>query len=136
VTRPGGTVALCMWDIAGGGMTMLRAFWDAAKQVDPAVTGENLRAGVAEGDIAERLVRAGLEAVEDGSLVARADYDDFDDLWEPFTLAVGPSGSYLASVGDEQREAVRGEFRRQLDEPEGPFSLDARAWFARGRVPG
>ena len=24
VTRPGGTVAACMWDIAGGGMTMLR----------------------------------------------------------------------------------------------------------------
>src|SRR5881398_2310094 len=37
VTRPGGTVALCMWDIAGGGMTMLRLFWSAARQLEPSV---------------------------------------------------------------------------------------------------
>lgn len=27
VTRPGGTVAACMWDTTAGGMTMLRIFW-------------------------------------------------------------------------------------------------------------
>ena len=40
VTRPGGTVAACMWDIAGGGMTMLHTFWSAAREIDPSVTGE------------------------------------------------------------------------------------------------
>ena len=35
VTRPGGVVAGCMWDIAGGGMTMLRLFWTAVREVDP-----------------------------------------------------------------------------------------------------
>ena len=35
VTRPGGLVASCVWDYAGG-MTLLRAFWDAARDVDPA----------------------------------------------------------------------------------------------------
>ena len=29
VTKPGGVVAACMWDIAGGGMSMLRVFWSA-----------------------------------------------------------------------------------------------------------
>ena len=34
VARPGGVVAASVWDYAGG-MTLLRAFWDAALVVDP-----------------------------------------------------------------------------------------------------
>ena len=33
VTRPGGVVAGCVWDY-GGGMTMLKTFWDAAAALD------------------------------------------------------------------------------------------------------
>jgi SAM-dependent methyltransferase len=136
VTRPGGTVALCMWDIAGGGMTMLSTFWSAVRRVDPDAQGERLRAGIKEGDIAERLARAGLRDVEEGVVTARADYADFDDFWDPFELAVGPAGAYLAQLDDERRAVVREECRRALGEPDGPFSLDARAWFARGAVAG
>jgi ubiquinone/menaquinone biosynthesis C-methylase UbiE len=133
VTRPGGTVATCMWDIATGGMTMLRTFWTAAREVDPGVTGELRRAGTFEGDIAERFERAGLEDVAGGSLTARADYTGFDDFWEPFTFAVGPAGEHLRSLSAEQQERVRESCRAAL--PDGPFSLDARAWYARGTVP-
>ena len=133
VTRPGGTVAVCMWDIATGGMTMLRVFWEAVRSIDPAAQGERQMAGTAEGDIAERFSRAGLVDVEDGALDARADYTGFEDFWEPFTFAVGPAGAYLASLADERQAAVREACRAAL--PDGPFSLDARAWFARGTVP-
>jgi SAM-dependent methyltransferase len=34
VTRPGGTVAACVWDY-GGEMTLLRTFWEAAREVEP-----------------------------------------------------------------------------------------------------
>jgi SAM-dependent methyltransferase len=34
VARSGGVVASCVWDYAGE-MTLLRAFWDAARQVEP-----------------------------------------------------------------------------------------------------
>ena len=34
VVRPGGAVAACTWDY-GGEMTMLRAYWDAAREVVP-----------------------------------------------------------------------------------------------------
>jgi hypothetical protein len=34
VTRRGGAVASCVWDYAGE-MTLLRAFWDAAREVEP-----------------------------------------------------------------------------------------------------
>src|SRR3954447_10387562 len=54
VTRPGGTVALCMWDVPGGGMTMLSTFWAAAKAIDPDAVGEHVRPGMKDGDIAER----------------------------------------------------------------------------------
>ena len=90
-------------------------------------------AGTAEGDIEERFRRAGLEDVVGGALTARADYAGFDDFWEPFTFAVGPAGQHLASLTVEQRARVREACRELL--PEGPFSLDARAWYARGTVP-
>jgi SAM-dependent methyltransferase len=132
VTRPGGTVAACMWDTTAGGMTMLRTFWTAARRLDADIVGERRMAGTAEGDIAERFARAGLVDVTAGALDASASYAGFDDFWEPFTFAVGPAGQYLASLPEEQQAAVREACRAEL--PEGPFTLPARAWFARGTV--
>jgi hypothetical protein len=94
-----------------------------------------MRPGVREGDIAERLRSAGLEDVREGALTARAEYTGFDDFWDPFTYAVGPSGQYLRSLEPEQQDRVREACRARLP-AEGPFGLDARAWFACGRVPG
>ena len=133
VTRPGGTVAACMWDIAGGGMAMLRLFWTAVRRIDPQAQGERQRAGTSEGDIGERFRRAGLGDVSDGSLEVGADYSSFDDFWKPFTFAVGPAGEHLASMTGDQQAAVREALRAEL--PEGRFSLPARAWYARGVVP-
>jgi SAM-dependent methyltransferase len=130
VTRPGGTVAACMWDIAGGGMTMLSTFWRAARELDPRAAGERGRAGVTEGDIAARFRRAGLRDVVDGTLEATADYAGFDDFWEPFTFAVGPAGQYLAGLPPDRQEALRQAVRATL--PGGAFTLTARAWYARG----
>jgi SAM-dependent methyltransferase len=132
VTRPGGTVALCMWDLAEGGMTMLRTFWQAVGRVSPGQEGERARAGTAPGDIARRLRAAGLEDVQDGALDARAEYAGFEDFWEPFTLAVGPAGEWLAQAPPQQQAEIRERCREAL--PDGPFALDARAWFARGTV--
>ena len=82
------------------------------------------------------LERAGLEDVQAGSLDTSAHYEDFDDFWTPFTYAVGPSGQHLVTRSPEQQDAIRDECRRQLGEPDGPFDLAARAWYARGVVPG
>ncbi|MEO8687522.1 MAG: class I SAM-dependent methyltransferase [Solirubrobacteraceae bacterium] len=135
VTKPGGVVAECMWDLAGGGMAMLSTFWRAVRTVDPDSQGERALVGVREGEIAGVLERAGLEDVQAGSLATSAHYEGFDDFWTPFTYAVGPAGEYLATRTAEEQDAIRGECRRQLGEPEGPFDLDAHAWYARGVVP-
>ena len=71
----------------------------------------------------------------DGELSARAEYRGFDDFWDPFTLAVGPAGQFLRTLDESQQAAVRERCREQLP-ADGPFALDARAWFARGTVPG
>jgi SAM-dependent methyltransferase len=133
VTRPGGTVAACMWDIASGGMTMLRIFWTAARQVEPGIEGERRLAGTAEGDIADRFAVAGLEDVVSSALTASAHYAGFDDFWDPFTYSVGPAGRYLASLPTVQRAKVREACWAEL--ADGPFTLDARAWCACGTVP-
>jgi ubiquinone/menaquinone biosynthesis C-methylase UbiE len=130
VTRSGGAVAACMWDVAGGGMTMLSTFWAAARELDPEVRGERGRPGVTQGDLGQRFRRAGLQDVVEGELEAHADYADFDDFWEPFTFAVGPAGQYLASLPADQQAQLREACKTAV--PAEPFSLTARAWYARG----
>jgi ubiquinone/menaquinone biosynthesis C-methylase UbiE len=133
VTRPGGIVAACMWDIANGGMTMLRIFWTAARQVEPAAPGESAMTGTTDGDIARHLRQADLEHVTSGALTSHAHYAGFDDFWQSFTLAVGPAGHYLHSLDASKQAAIRDACRAQL--PGGPFTLPARAWYARGLIP-
>jgi SAM-dependent methyltransferase len=132
VTRPGGAVGVCMWDIAGGGMTMLRLFWSAMKAVKPDTEGELPRVGTSEGEIADRLQRAGLHEVAGGALEVSVEYSGFEDFWEPFTFAVGPSGQAYAKLDDEAKGRVRDAIRAEL--PGGSFSLDARAWYATARA--
>jgi SAM-dependent methyltransferase len=134
VTRPGGVVSACMWDLSrGGGMTMLCTFWDVAHELDSAVKDESGLPGVTEGEIGERLRQAGLRDVVEGVVEAQVDYPDFSAFWEPFTFGIGPAGQYLASVSDEHQARLREGCRLRLPDG-GPFTLTARAWCARGIV--
>ena len=134
VVRPGGTVASCMWDFEEGGMTMLNTYWSAIQSVRPDTDRTENRAGTGPGQIGGLMERAGLTDVVDGSLSVAADYTDFDDYWVPFTFEVGPAGQALAELSEEERAVVRENCRAALGD--GPFTLGARAWFARAIVPG
>jgi hypothetical protein len=109
-------------------MTMLHLFWSAMKAVKPEVEDEQRRAGTAEGDIAERLTRAGLRDVAGGALEVSVHYSGFEDFWEPFTFGVGPAGQAFDSLDDDQKVALQQAIRAEL--PAGSFSLDARSWYA------
>src|SRR5262245_37762497 len=103
VTKPGGTVAAAMWDIPGDGLPMVSHFWRAAREIDPRVAdpsvAEQPLAGVREGDLVERFGRAGLQGITGGTLETSVDYADFDDYWQPFTGAAGPTtGAFYASL--------------------------------------
>lgn len=137
VTRQGGAVAACVWDYAGE-MALLRAFWDAAEELDPEGVGDvDERARMsfaAQGGLAELWRGVGLEQVEDGEIVVAADYESFDDLWEPFTEGVGPAGAYATSLAEDRQEALKARYRRHLGVTDGSFRLSARAWYAVGRA--
>jgi SAM-dependent methyltransferase len=132
VTREGGVVASCVWDYADG-MTMLRAFWDGAREVDPAPPDESTMRYATEGELGELWRRVGLRDVETGALDVEASYDDYDDYWLPFTAGIGPAGAFTVSLDEERREVLRRAVYRRLGEPQGSFTLTARAWYARGQ---
>jgi ubiquinone/menaquinone biosynthesis C-methylase UbiE len=135
VTRPGGVVASCVWDYAGE-MTLLRAFWDAAREVDPeaaaAVDEGAVMPWCREGELGELWRAAGLHDVRSDALVVSAAYADFEDLWSPLPTGIAPAGAFCKSLDEERRAALREAHRRRLRVGDGPFELTARAWAAAG----
>jgi ubiquinone/menaquinone biosynthesis C-methylase UbiE len=138
VTRPGGTVASCVWDYRGE-MTLLRAFWDAAREVDPqraALADEGVvMRWCGEGELAQLWRDAGLRQVRFGPLIVGASYADFEDLWSPFPTGVAPSGAFCKALDQKRRSALHDAYRRRLGVGDGPFELTARAWAVAGTVP-
>lgn len=128
VTRPGGTVAACVWD-HGGGRGPLSTFWDAVHDLEPAARDESGLAGSREGHLAELFEEAGLIGLESTLLTVNVDHPSFEQWWEPYTLGVGPAGDYVAALDDVGRERLVAACRARLPEP--PFTLEASAWAVR-----
>jgi SAM-dependent methyltransferase len=137
VARSGGVVASCVWDYAGE-MTLLRAFWDAARQVEPdraALADEGVvMPWCSERELVELWRGAGLRDVRCGALVVGASYSNFEDLWSPFPTGVAPSGAFCKSLSNERRAALHDAYRQGLAVGDGPFELTARAWTVAGSV--
>ena len=131
VTRERGVVAACVWDHAGG-QGPLSVFWEAAHELDPHVEDESQLAGAREGHLEELFQAAGLQDVEGTALAVRVEHPTFEDWWEPFTLGVGPAGSYAAGLDPEAQARLRERCRELL--PTAPFVLTPRAWASRGLV--
>jgi SAM-dependent methyltransferase len=129
VTTASGVVAACVWDHAGGGGP-LSAFWDAARELDPDVRDESQLAGARQGHLAELLDEVGIASIEESVLSVDVEHPSFEEWWEPFTLGVGPSGTYLARLEPRRQARLRDLCRERL--PEAPFVVSARAWAARG----
>lgn len=138
VTKPGGTVAACVWDY-NEGMTMLRVFWDAAVALDPAAEklDERHMPYSRKGQLAALWTASGLADVEDTALEIQLDFASFDDYWAPFLNGQGPAGAYAVSLPAERRAALENRLRAAVlrGRPDGPFTMKARAWAVRGRVP-
>jgi SAM-dependent methyltransferase len=128
VVRPGGTVAACVWDHAGGGGP-LQVFWQAVHEADATAHDESGLAGVREGHLAELCAAAGLRDIESDRLTVSVEFPTVADWWEPFTLGVGPAGAYVAGLDDAGRERLRERCAERL--PSAPFTIDASAWTVR-----
>ena len=131
VTRAGGIVAACVWDLAGG-PSPLTPFWRGVAEVIPDARDESGMAGAREGQLAALFESAGLDDVVGDELWVHGEHARFEDWWEPFTLGVGPAGAYLAALDEDTAAEVRERCRLLLGD--GPLRLPMRAWAARGRV--
>jgi len=129
VTRQGGVVAACVWDLAGG-QAPLSVFWMAARQLDPAAVDESQLAGARQGHLAELFATAGLREIEEVVLEVSLEHPTFEEWWEPYTGGVGPAGSYVMSLGPDPQAELRDQCRALL--PDEPFVLTSRAWAVRG----
>ena len=129
VTRPGGVVAACVWDHAGG-QGPLGLFWETARRLDPGVADESQLAGAREGHLGELFETAGLHDIQETSLSADLEHATFEEWWEPFTRGVGPAGAYVVGLDAQRQSALREECRALI--PTVPFTIIARAWAARG----
>jgi len=129
VTRPGGTVAAAVWDHAGG-RGPLTLFWEVARDLDPAADDGSWRAGGAEGELAKLFTQAGLTVADEAALTVTVRNATFEDWWDPFTLGVGPAGSYITSLTDERRAELREHASRRLKPP---IEVSATAWAVTAR---
>ena len=111
VTRPGGVVAACVWDHAEGGGP-LSVFWEAVHQLDPDVAGEAGLPGTRRGHLAQLFRQAGMPTVEETELSITVTHYRFDDWWDPYTLGVGPAGSYVAGLDETADRGSRRDVSR------------------------
>ena len=135
VARKGGVVGAYVWDYAEG-MQLMRHFWDAAVALDPKVSDidEVRRFPHSRPEpLKELFLGAGFHHVEVISIEVPTDFRDFDDYWSPFLGGQGPAPSYLISLSDERRAALRERIRVGLPfAADGSIHLVARAWAVRG----
>ena len=106
VTRPGGVVAACVWDLAGG-RAPISPFWQAARELDPGTTDESNLAGARDSHLAELFTETGLRDVERSELSSTVEYKTFEEWWQPYTLGVGPAGAHVQTLDDEQLAELR-----------------------------
>ena len=137
VVRAGGTVACYVWDYPGG-MQLMRYFWDAAVELDPAVGAhrESTRFGFCRPEpLRTMATAAGLADVEVFPIDVPTVFGDFDDYWAPFLVAQAPAPAYARSLDEAARDALREALRDRLPaEDDGTIRLTARAWAVRGRA--
>ena len=135
--RPGGHVALYVWDYAAK-MEMIRYFWDAAVELNPAVTelDEARRFPICQpGALRELMSNAGVNRLEIEAVDVPTIFRDFEDYWSPFLQGQGPAPGYVASLAESARDQLRAELHRRLPEASnGSIALLARAWAVRGEV--
>jgi len=133
--RIGSTIAVYVWDYAGG-MEIVRHFWRAAVALDPSAAelDEGVRFPICAPDRLQMLFEgAGLSEARTWPIDVQARFSGFDDYWSPFLGGQGPAPGYAMSLPLDRRFVLRERIRRALPlAPDGSISLTARAWAVCG----
>ena len=134
VTRPGGTVAVYVWDYPGK-MDFLKLFWDAVVAQDATAAslheGERFPASNPDG-LRALFHSAGLGEAVVEPIEIETHFENFDDYWRPFLGGQGPAPTYVCAMEESQRNRLRDNLQQQLPiQADGRIPLVARAWAVR-----
>jgi ubiquinone/menaquinone biosynthesis C-methylase UbiE len=138
VTKPAGVVPTTMWDRSRDN-ELYGCFWDAAEAIDPtAKRSSDRRASYGSAAALSNLWEgAGLTDIEITDLIMPCQFSSFDELWQRYLTGEGPAGAYMAGLSADRRKALKSAMRQNVmrDSPNGPCTLQAKAWAVRGIVP-
>ena len=115
---------------------MMRHFWDAAIDLDPAAMEMDYgrRSPICAEALAALFAGAGFADVETTAITVPTTFASFDDYWLPFLNGNAPAPAYAMSLSEEHRKELRDRIRSRLPTAgDGSISLSARAWAVRGR---
>lgn len=117
---------------------LMRAFWDAAVELNPDAVklDEGKRFPLSRPEaLAELFTHAGLKAVEVTSIDIPTRFASFEDYWRPFLGGQGPAPAYAMSLDERARAQLRAGIRQRLPvQRDGSIALIARAWAVRATV--
>lgn len=137
VVRPGGTVALYVWDYAGH-MQVMRYFFDAAIKFDAgsAEFDDGSKAPICRpGALRDAFTSFSLKDIDVKALDIPTAFKNFDDYWIPFLGGVGSAPKYCVSLDVSIRDKIKAELQTILPTgPDGEILLAARAWGIKGTV--
>ena len=137
VTATRGLIGAYVWDY-GDQMALLRHFWDAAVEEDPAARGkdEGVRFPLcAAGALKAAFETAGLSSVVEQAIDVTDRFANFDECWTPFLSGEAPAPGYLATLPPERQAKVKELVQARLPiAADGSITLTCRAWAACGRV--
>ena len=129
VTRPGGVVATCMWEVEG--VEMMNALNEIRRRLSP--EGSSIATHYRDETSLRALFEdAGLRDVETTQLEVSVEYETVDELWEPAIHVGGPGGPAVNSFTPEQLAVGREIFEEALGNPTGSYTLKGRAAAVRG----
>jgi len=133
--RSGGVLGAYVWDYAVG-MGFLRCFWDAAIAVtsDAERVDEGRRFSICNPEpLLSLFTAAGVTGVRVGTISIDTEFSSFEDFWNPFLGGTGPAPSFVAALGENQREELAARLRGRLpSDGLGRIAMTARAWAVAG----
>ncbi|MBC8281472.1 MAG: methyltransferase domain-containing protein [Chloroflexi bacterium] len=137
VVRPGGTIAMYVWDYAGE-MQLIRYFWNAVCELFPDAVelDEGRLFPICDPEPLYNLfISSSLASVEVQALETPTIFSSFDDYWSPFLRGQGPAGAYCGSLSEKDRERLRSRLEESVPtNSDGSIHLIARAWAVRGTI--
>jgi SAM-dependent methyltransferase len=129
VTRPGGVVGTCMWEVDG--VEMMNPLREVRKRFQPEGSSPATEYRD-EASLRSLFEGAGLRDVETTRLEVSVEYETVDELWEPAIHAGGPGGPAVDQFTPEQLVEGRAIFAEALGNPTGRYELKGRAAAVRG----